>query len=59
MADMITVTLKRSMIGRTEKHRRVIDGLGLKKVNSSVTLRNTPEVLGMIRKVEHLVTVSE
>lgn len=59
MADRLTVTLVRSKIGKPAKLRTVLDGLGLTKVNQSVVLIDTPEVQGMIRKVSHLVRVSQ
>ena len=55
----LTVTLVRSAIGRPEKHRRVLKGLGLRGLNSQVTVANTPAFRGMIKKVLHLVTVEE
>jgi large subunit ribosomal protein L30 len=55
----LTVKLVRSAIGRPEKHRRVLKGLGLRGLNSQVTVANTPEFRGMIKKVLHLVTVEE
>jgi len=59
MAEQLKVTLVRSYIGRREAHRNVLRGMGLTKVNKTVTLQATPEVLGMIRKVSHLVRVEE
>lgn len=53
----ITVRLVRSMIGRPEKHRAVLRGMGLTKLNKAVVLPDTPYVQGMIRKVRHLVRV--
>lgn len=55
----LNVKLIRSAIGRPEKHRRVLKGLGLRGLNSQVTVANTPEFRGMIKKVLHLVTVEE
>lgn len=55
----LTVTLIKSGIGKPEKHRLILQGLGLTKLNKSVTLNNTPEVQGMIRKISHMVKVSE
>jgi large subunit ribosomal protein L30 len=49
----------RSVIGTKKDHRETIQGLGLRKVNSSRVLVDTPEVRGMIRKVDYLVSVSE
>jgi len=55
----IKLTLVRSVIGRPEKHRRIIKGLGLRGLNSQATVANTPAFRGMIKKVLHLVTVEE
>jgi large subunit ribosomal protein L30 len=59
MADSITVTLKRSSIGRPQDQRATLKGLGLNRVNKTVTLENTPSVRGMIKKVIHLVEINE
>lgn len=58
MAD-IKVTLKRSGIGRAQYFTRVLHGLGLHRLNQTVTLQDTPEIRGMINKVSHLVVVVE
>ncbi|MCQ9617780.1 50S ribosomal protein L30 [Paenalcaligenes niemegkensis] len=55
----VKVTLVRSVIGTRQDHRDTVRGLGLRGVNSSRVLVDTPEVRGMIRKVDYLVTVSE
>jgi large subunit ribosomal protein L30 len=55
----IKVTLIRSVIGTKQDHRDTVRGLGLRGLNSSRVLNDTPEVRGMIRKVDYLVTVSE
>lgn len=55
----IRVTLVRSVIGTKQDHRDTIRGLGLRRINSSRVLNDTPEVRGMIHKVDYLVTVSE
>jgi len=59
MADQITVTLKKSMIGSTDKIRATLTGMGLTKVNKTVTRKDTPEFRGMLHKVQHLVVVEE
>lgn len=59
MADKITVTLVRSSIGTTEKQKANLRGLGLKKIGVARVLENTPAVRGMVKKVLHLVEVSE
>jgi large subunit ribosomal protein L30 len=53
----VTVRLVRSMIGRPEKQRLVLRGMGLTKLQKSVQLPDTPQVRGMIDKVKHLVRV--
>lgn len=58
MADL-KVTLKRSGIGRDKYFTRVLHGLGLRRLNQTVTVQNTPEIRGMINKVSHLVVVEE
>ena len=57
--NTITVTLRRSVIGANARQRATIAGLGLRKVNQSRELENTPAVRGMIKRVLHLVEVSE
>jgi large subunit ribosomal protein L30 len=56
MADKtIKVTLVKSVIGTKQDHRATVRGLGLKRLNSSAMLEDTPAVRGMIRKVAYLV----
>ena len=59
MAGNVKVTLVRSMIGRPEKHRKVLRGMGLNRLNKTVELKDTPEIRGMINKVSHLVSTEE
>ena len=59
MAKRIRVTLIRSYIGRPEKQRRIVRGMGLGKTNRAVVLSDTPEIRGMVNKVKHLVSVEE
>jgi large subunit ribosomal protein L30 len=56
---MLKITLKRSPIKATASQRETVRGLGLKKLNSTRTLQDTPEVRGMILKVLHLVEMEE
>lgn len=51
----VKVTLVRSVLGRPEKHKRVVLALGLKRTNRSVVLPDNAVVRGMINKVSHLV----
>ena len=55
----LQVTLKKSVIGSTESQKATVKGLGLKKVNSTRTLNNTPAIRGMVKKVIHLLQVEE
>ncbi|MBW2039354.1 MAG: 50S ribosomal protein L30 [Deltaproteobacteria bacterium] len=55
----LNVKLVRSGIGRPRKHREVLRGMGLTKLNKVVVLKDTPETWGMIKKVSHLVKVIE
>ncbi len=50
----VKVTLVRSLIGTKESHRATVRGLGLRRLNSSSTLEDTPAVRGMIKKVSYL-----
>jgi large subunit ribosomal protein L30 len=59
MADTITLTQKRSAIGRPQDQRATLKGLGLTRLNKTVTLENTPSVRGMIKKVIHLVEIDQ
>jgi|LSQX01.3.fsa_nt_gb large subunit ribosomal protein L30 len=54
---MLKVTLKKSTIGFNKKQQATAKALGLGKINSSVIQAESPAVLGMIRKIEHLVEV--
>jgi len=56
-ATKITVRLVRSMIGRPEKQRLVLRGMGLTKLQKVVQLPDTPQIRGMLDKVKHLVRV--
>jgi large subunit ribosomal protein L30 len=47
------------MIGRPEKHRKVLRGMGLTKINRTVELKDTPSIRGMVYAVSHLVKVEE
>ena len=59
MTETVKVTLVKSMIGRPEKHRRVLRGMGLTKMHKTVELKDTPETRGMINVVTHLVKAEE
>lgn len=58
-ANKLKVTQVKSVIGRMEKQRRVLRGLGLYGLNREVVVDNTPSFRGMVKKVLHLVQVEE
>ena len=55
----LRVTLLRSTIGFNKTQFATVEGLGLRRLNHSVELLDTPETRGMLHKVRHLVEVSE
>ncbi len=55
----LKITQTRSQIGETQKHRGTLRALGLGRIGRSVEREDTPETLGMLRKVRHLVRVDE
>ena len=59
MSKQITVKLKRSVIGCTDKQKATIKGLGLRRINHSKTLENTPSVRGMIKAMIQWLEISK
>ncbi len=55
----IQVTQVRSVIDRPERQKRTMVALGLNKMNATVEVEATPQILGMVRKVNHLIKVVE
>lgn len=55
----IKITQVKSIIDRSERQKRTMIALGLRKMNTSVEVEATPQVLGMVTKVNHLVKVEE
>jgi large subunit ribosomal protein L30 len=55
----LKVTLKKSLIGSNPKQRSTAVGLGLRKINQTRHLQNTPAIRGMVKKLLHLVDVEE
>jgi large subunit ribosomal protein L30 len=55
----VRVTQVKSIIDRSERQKKTMAALGLRKMNASVEKEATPQVLGMINKVNHLVKVEE
>ncbi len=59
MSKQITVKLKRSVIGCTDKQKATIRGLGLRRINHTKTLENTPAVRGMIKSMIQWLEISK
>ena len=59
MGKTLKIKKVKSEIGRPEKQRKILRGMGLTKLNNTVTLVDTPQTRGMINKVIHLVSVEE
>jgi large subunit ribosomal protein L30 len=55
----IKITLEKSPIDRPERQKLTLQALGLNKINASKEVEATPQILGMVRKVTHLVKVEE
>lgn len=53
----VKVTLVKSTIGFDKKQARVVQSIGLRRLNHTIEVADTPEMRGMIHKVRHLVTV--
>ena len=58
-ASRLKVTLVRSTIGFNKTQAKTVQGMGLRRINHTVELPDTPATRGMILKVRHLVTVQE
>ncbi len=59
MSKKIKITQIKSVIDRPERQKRTMSALGLKKLNASVEVEATPQIVGMVNKVSHLVKVEE
>ncbi len=55
----IKIKQVRSKINRPERQKRTLQALGLRKINQTVEVEATPQILGMVNKVKHLVDVEE
>jgi large subunit ribosomal protein L30 len=53
----IKITQIKSVIDRSERQKRTMQALGLKKINQSVEVEANPAIIGMVRKVNHLIAV--
>ncbi len=55
----IKITQIKSIIDRSEKQKRTMQALGLTKMNRSVEVEATPQIIGMVKKVTHLVAIEK
>jgi large subunit ribosomal protein L30 len=55
----IKITQTRSKIGSTQRQKKTLEALGLKRMHQTIEKEGTPQVLGMVNKVHHLVKVDE
>lgn len=55
----IRVTQTRSKIGSSKRQKRTLEALGLRRISGTVEIEGTPQILGMINKVKHLVRTEE
>ena len=53
----IRITQIKSVIDRSERQKRTIQALGLRRINHTVEVEATPAIIGMVRKVNHLVAI--
>lgn len=58
-AKKLRITYVKSSIGYSERHKATIRSLGLRRLNQSVILEDSPVVRGMLNKVNHLVKIEE
>ena len=57
--NKIKITQVKSSIGSTQRQKKTLEAIGLKKLNNPVEKDATPEIIGMVAKVKHLVKVEE
>ncbi len=55
----VKITQTKSKIGSTQRQKKTLEALGFKKLNQTIEVEGTPQVLGMVNKVKHLVKVEE
>lgn len=55
----IRITQTKSKIGSTRRQKLTLEALGLKKISASVEVEASPQIMGMVEKVRHLITVEE
>ncbi|WP_459989542.1 50S ribosomal protein L30 [Methylosoma difficile] len=58
-ATTLSVTMVKSKFGRLPRHQACLKGLGLKKMNQTIQVPNTPEFRGMINKISYMLKIEE
>ncbi len=58
MSSTLKITLVKSTIGASAKQCAVVKGLGLRRLNQTVALQDTPEIRGMVNKISHMLKVA-
>ncbi len=56
---LIKIKLVKSIIGRTQKQRAIVKGLGLRKFDSEVIREKRPEIMGMVKKIDFMLQVTD
>ncbi len=59
MAEKLKIKQVRSIIGRPARQKRTMEALGLRRINHTREVEATPQILGMIESVKHLITVEK
>jgi large subunit ribosomal protein L30 len=59
MAGNLKITMRKSMSGRSEKQRKILTGLGLRKMHQTVVHPDNPSIRGMISKLDFMLEVVE
>lgn len=59
MSKQFKVTLVRSLNGRVRRHKACVAGLGLRRIHQTVTVTDTPQNRGMMRKVSYMLKVED
>jgi len=55
----VRITQKKSKIGSTQKQKRTLQALGLRKLYQTIEVEGTPQIMGMVKKVKHLLEIEE
>ena len=55
----VKITQVKSKIGSTKRQKQTLEALGLRRISNTVEVENTPQIQGMVRKVNHLVKIEE